>query len=95
MNEEQMVIAGWYYAKGAIKYICTIIFWIVLVAIALNGIRWMTGWGMDSTDKSGFDRSGLKIHVDNLTGIHYLSNQKGGMVVRLNRNGEVFKEPRP
>ena len=41
--------------------------------------------GRDSTD--GEERSGLKIHVDNLTGCQYLSVSGGGLYKRLSAEG--------
>ncbi len=41
--------------------------------------------GYDSTD--GKYRSGLGLHVDNMTGCHYLSAKGGGITPRLNPLG--------
>jgi len=38
--------------------------------------------GKDSTD--GENRSNLILHIDNLSGCHYLSSKNGGLTPRLN-----------
>lgn len=44
--------------------------------------------GTDSTDVSGWNRSGLRIHLDAKTGIEYLSDGKGGLIVRQQKSPE-------
>jgi hypothetical protein len=57
---------------------------ILWLAIVLIGDSFEIGW--DSTD--GQERSGMSLHVDNLTGCHYLGGKSGGITPRLNNNGE-------
>lgn len=40
------------------------------------------GYRMDATDKSATERSGLMLLIDHETGIHYVSDGKGGMMLR-------------
>lgn len=43
----------------------------------------------DSTDKSFFKRSGMRLYIDYETGNHYLSGPFGGpLIPRLDRNGD-------
>lgn len=42
--------------------------------------------GYDTTD-DGRSRSGMELHIDNLTGCHYLASGHGGMVARVTKDG--------
>lgn len=42
----------------------------------------ITGFGVDSTDRSSWVRSGLRLHIDAKTGVQYLSDGNGGLIVR-------------
>lgn len=63
---------------------CLIHFAIACVIIASVAICISNyfGWGTDSTDKDGWNRSGLTVHRDALTGVEYVSDGNGGMCVR-------------
>jgi hypothetical protein len=45
-------------------------------------VRNWQGWGVDDSDKDGWNRSGLRIHTDAKTGAQYLSDGNGGLVRR-------------
>jgi hypothetical protein len=94
MTPEELKYKARCYTDGVISCLARIAMWFIIIGIIVNGFRWVTGFGMDSTDKSGWQRSGLKLHVDNMTGVHYLSDGYGGMTVRLNKDGQPFIEQR-
>lgn len=58
-----------------------IIAFVFLLTLVLNFFK--VGW--DSTD--GESRSGLGLHIDNLTGCQYLSSPHGGLVPRFGNDG--------
>jgi len=76
---------GYEFAKGVGAYIarCFILGLIVLAAFSI--VRNWRGWGIDDSDVDGWNRSGLKVHTDSKTGLQYLSDGRGGMVLRDNR----------
>jgi hypothetical protein len=45
------------------------------------------GLGMDDSDASKFNRSGLKLHTDHLTGCQYFQAPNGGLAPRVNKYG--------
>lgn len=61
-----------------------LLLWIIGLACvgSISLVANATGWGTDSTDVNGWQRSGLRIHRDAQTGIEYLSDGKGGLVRR-------------
>ena len=61
---------------------------LIYVAIILC-LHWFTG-GFDRDSTDGEDRSGMKIHIDNLTGCHYLSTSGGAMHSRISASGEHY-----
>ena len=61
----------------------------LIYMITLLCLHWFTGgFERDSTD--GEDRSGMKIHIDNLTGCHYLSTSGGAMHSRVSASGDHY-----
>lgn len=52
------------------------------IIIALGFIRNILNAGVDDSDASAWQRSGLKVYRDAKTGIEYLSDGNGGLVVR-------------
>lgn len=56
----------------------------IACAISVAG---MFGSGMDNSDASPMNRSGLKLHTANLTGCQYFSRH-GGLIHRVDRNGK-------
>lgn len=62
--------------------------WKALGVVALIYIAaYSIGYGLDSTDVNPFNRSGMSLHVDNMTGCEYLGAAKGGLIPRVNANG--------
>lgn len=59
--------------------------WVVITLIGFGifaAICNQFGCGIDDSDTSGWQRSGLKIHTDAKTGVQYLSDGKGGLIRR-------------
>ncbi len=50
--------------------------WMLLFGVLIQYVYNAMGFNADSTD--GQTRSGMMLHVDNLTGCHYLSVRNGG-----------------
>lgn len=75
--------------SGALR--CLVKYWMIgcLLLIALSMLKNMLGIGVDDTDKSAWDRSGLTIMKDEKTGIEYLSDGKGGMIQRAGTSNET------
>jgi len=73
---------GYNFALGFCKYAARL----VIIGLIGGAAMWVGisifGVGVDSTDESGWHRSGLRVHKDALTGIEYLSDGKGGLVRR-------------
>lgn len=61
------------------------LFWLVMLALVMQIIYASLFIGRDSTD--GERRSGMSLHVDAMTGCHYLASQYGGMTPRLDERG--------
>ena len=74
-NENQQ--KGYDFAEGVAM--CLFKYWIIGAIMLLV---WNCFRGMDDSDASKWNRSGLKIHTDKKTGIEYLSDGKGGLIVR-------------
>ena len=83
MNTDQQ--KGYDFAKGVARYLAHCVLWGILLLGAFALLRNSLGWGMDATDRDGWNRSGLRIHVDAETGVEYLSDGKGGLVRRESR----------
>jgi hypothetical protein len=73
---------GYEIAKGVTSYFAWPLCGLVVIMIIFNLLRAALGWGLDDSDKDGWNRSGLIIHTDAKTGIEYLSDGKGGLVRR-------------
>ena len=73
---------GYDFAKGLL--ICVGKFaalgWLTILAITLFA-NWLA-IGVDDSDRDAWHRSGLTIHTDAKTGVQYLSDGKGGLIVR-------------
>lgn len=82
---------GYELMRGAMKSVARIICWVMVLFIIGTLLRNVCGWGMDSTDRSGWDRSGLKLHTDAMTGVQYLSDGHGGLTVRLDADGKPIR----
>ena len=82
-NEKQQ--QGHDFAYGAIVCIGRLcVFWIIIV-LTVSLLRSVFAIGLDDSDSNGWNRSGLKIHLDAKTGIEYLSDGKGGLIERQSR----------
>jgi hypothetical protein len=69
---------------GCIRAVGLIILlgWGVIAALNFLGI------GIDDTDYSGWNRSGMVLHTDAKTGLQYLSTKSGNLIPRLDLNGK-------
>ena len=84
-NNPQKIIEYAIYSanKRTINHILTIIFIGMIMSSVVNlAVNYFSS--KDSTD--GADRSGLKLHIDDLTGCHYLSTIKGSLFPRYTKN---------
>lgn len=74
-------------ARGAGDYLLEILLYgfvgFMMFGIFLNQFNIRT----DDSDKDGWNRSGLKIHTDHLTGVQYVSTRGGGMHIRVDADG--------
>ena len=69
--------------RGACSYLADAgLVWLCLMVIYMV-IRNSLALGTDSTDASGWARSGLTVLTDAKTGVEYLSDGKGGLCVRV------------
>lgn len=80
MNDKQQ--EGYDLANGACQYLSQVALVFFLIFLISNALRWMTGFGTDDSDLSGWKRSGFKVLVDHKTGIEYLSDGNGGLIRR-------------
>ena len=78
--------AGRILNKKIFIYILIYILIYITYSIAFNFA--IGEFSRDSTD--GEERSGMKIHIDNLTGCHYLSTRSGGMNPRISSDGSHY-----
>ena len=60
---------------------------ISIILIFLAMLLYTSFSSTDSTDVSKFNRSGIRLYIDNLTGCHYLAPLFGGLTPRLDKNG--------
>ena len=44
----------------------------------------------DDSDFNADNRSGLKVHTDALTGVQYLSDERGGLTPRIDSTGKII-----
>jgi hypothetical protein len=68
---------------------------IIIVGVLLYFlvVRPLFGIGLDDTDASKWNRSGMRIHTDAKTGVQYLSTAGGGLTPRLNADGSIMRRP--
>jgi hypothetical protein len=57
---------------------------LILFAVLFSALL---GYGMDDSDASAWNRSGLKLRTDHLTGCQYFQAPNGGLIQRLDREG--------
>ncbi len=79
------------FTNGALYEISKWLWFPCLLILVLLVMRNTFEIGLDTTDKSGWKRSGLSLHIDNATGVEYLSDSHGGLHVRLNADGSIHR----
>ena len=62
--------------------------WLVVVCFLLSWLLLALGSGMDDTDSSRWNRSGVSVVTDHKTGLQYLRTPGGGITPRLGIGGE-------
>ena len=78
-NELSDLVWGW--AKVAI------VVWLV-VGVGVPIIKNIFSIGVDDTDADAWNRSGMKIYTDHKTGVQYLGTVRGGLTVRVDKDGK-------
>lgn len=86
--EPSFVEIGKKLTDGAISAMSNWLLWLFLVLVIIGLFRNAFSFGLDATDKDGWNRSGLKLLIDNQTGVHYLSDGKGGLHLRVDSSGK-------
>lgn len=61
-----------------------------IFSILLLLIIFLTSFNMDNSDEGYFNRSGLALHTDHLTGLQYFSSGSG-LTPRLDKNGNQIR----
>ena len=79
---------GYELMKGAMQYIARCFLIGLPLVGGINLLLLVCGWGMDDSDKSRWSRSGLTVYTDAKTGIEYLSDGKGGLVMRGHQSSQ-------
>lgn len=77
-NEFSDLVWGW--AKVAI------VVWLV-VWIGVPIIKNIFSVGVDDTDVDAWNRSGMRVYTDAKTGVQYLGTARGGLTVRVDKDG--------
>lgn len=70
-------------AKELLRFLINLAAFVVVTL----GVAILLGYGMDNSDASAWNRSGLKLHTDHLTGCQYLQAPNGGLTPRLDASG--------
>ena len=73
---------GYEFAQGAIKCCAELFAYTICILLIYWLFRGLFGWDLDDSDQSSRLRSGLTVHTDAKTGVQYLSDGHGGLVVR-------------
>jgi hypothetical protein len=73
--------------RGIVKQMADYALIFLALALAVSLLRSFMGWGADDSDKSKWDRSGLAVRTDHKTGVQYLSDGKGGIILRVDAEG--------
>jgi len=70
---------------------CLLIF--ILLMVSLSLLRNIMYWGVDNSDASSWQRSGLRIYTDHLTRVQYVSDGNS-LTVRIHADGSpvLFQE---
>lgn len=79
---------GYDFARGVVRYLgrCFLLGLVIVGAFAL--LRNSLGWGVDDTDRDGWNRSGLRLHTDYRTGVQYVATPDGALTPRLGPDGK-------
>jgi hypothetical protein len=88
--ETNIVEIGKQLFKGAMQEISTYLVILFVAIVVIGLLRNAFSVGLDSTDKDKWNRSGLKVLIDNRTGVHYLSDGHGGMHIRVDATGKTI-----
>ena len=68
---------GYQFAVGFCNRVIDVVFVILVLALIATAVTNWMNWNVDSTDMSGWKRSGMTLYTDYGTGIQYLSNGTG------------------
>ena len=81
----------WQYANYGVLY-QIMIFLIIgtIISFGITAVRDHFNMGLDPSDESGWKRSRMKVLTDYKTGIEYLSDGNGGLVVRQKKSTDNF-----
>lgn len=63
-----------------------------MAIVSIVFIARLCGFGVDDSDKSAWNRSGMKIRTDAKTGLQYFEGEGGGLTPRLNLDGSYMEE---
>ncbi len=63
---------------------------LIIFMFIIAGVTMVFDIGVDDTDKSGSNRSGMSLHTDYKTGLQYLS-KSGALIPRLDINGKHMR----
>lgn len=74
------------FTQGVIDYLIGIVLIGILFGWLVIGL---TGWGMDDSDVSAWNRSGMQVLTDHRTGVQYLY-KSGSLIVRRDAEGNVI-----
>lgn len=74
--------SGEAYTRGAIKAIIAQVICLLVIWFGFQLSRNIFAWGLDDSDKSAWERSGFSVMIDHKTGLEYLSDGKGGLILR-------------
>jgi hypothetical protein len=79
---------------GALRYLSLFALVITLLLIVFALARDLLEIGVDDSDTSARERSGLAIHTDAKTGVQYVSTPGGGLHVRVDADGKPITSPK-
>lgn len=90
-DADQHVRFGFRFTIGAAVAVA-----VLAVALSLSGIvhaivRNTLGLSVDDCDRSAWERCGVKVITDNLSGLQYLMSPQGGLTPRLAPDGKQVR----
>lgn len=80
--------------KGALVVLLSTTIKIAGIILLFTFCRNLFGLGVDSTDASTWNRSGLRVYTDNEYGVQYVGTS-AGLIVRVDVNGNPVVVSRP